>query len=223
MKIWRKGILILGAAAILVITSLSVSAIPDGTNDVGHQKWADTGYRWESYTATRDNIDATDISYEINGNQATVTMTTVGDMSTEKGADVVYTMHLKSKDLSYYMITYVGGMGSVMGFGDYGGFMEVLDAPITGNTFTATFELSNPNSDWQVYGFNVEYYEPGNEQGEAWWDYAPNSNAPWYTGGDGDGDGGNGGSSGSSGTPGFEVITVIAALGIALIMLRRRK
>jgi len=47
-----------------------------------------------------------------------------------------------------------------------------------------------------------------------------------YTGGD---DGGNGGDTGDGdgdeggGTPGFEILAVIAAIGIALIILRMRK
>ena len=222
MKLCKSSIVFV-SVAVMLLSSMAVSAESDSTGDVWHQTWSGSKWNWGASTDSKSNIDITDISYDISGTQATVTMTTVGAMSAGMEDDVVYTMHLKSAGSSYYMIVYTNSQGSVMGWGDYAGFMEQLDDPISGNTFTATFEVSNPDSDWQVYGFNVEYYEPGNEQGEAWWDYAPNSNAPWYTGGDGDGDSGNGGSSGSSGTPGFETITVIAAVGIALIILRRKK
>lgn len=217
MKLWKSSMLIVGGIVALILMSVNVVAVNDDTGDIWHQTWSESENKmvWGAFTDNKDNIDITDVSYTISGTQATVTMTTVGAMSAGMGDDVVYTMHLKYGASSYYMIVYTNNQGSVMGWGDYAGFTEPLDNPISGNTFTATFEVSDPNANYQVIGFNVEYNEPGNDQGEAWWDYAPGSAAPWYT--DGDVNGGNNG-----GTPGFETLATIAALGVALIILRRK-
>jgi hypothetical protein len=215
-----------------LLSTFSVSAESDGTNDVWHQVWSevDQSYSWEAYSGTKNNIDITDVSYSIQGTTATVTMTTVGDMTDTE--NVVYTMHLKSGETSYYMIMYTNGQGSVLGFGDFTGTVSQLENPISGNTFTASFEVSDPDAQYTLYGFNAEHTDIDAEHGEAWWDYAPNTYAPWYSAGDGDGDGdgdgnGNGGNgdnggNGSSGTPGFEAIILIAAIGIALIIIRRK-
>lgn len=66
--------------------------------------------------------------------------------------------------------------------------------------------------------YAVEYLTYGVTYGKAWYDYAPDSEAPFYSGGDGDGQ-----TPLSPKTPGFETLAVIAALGIAFIILRRRK
>ena len=70
--------------------------------------------------------------------------------------------------------------------------------------------------DGVLYGYASTWLEGTEGSGEIWMDYAPGPYSPWYTGGDEDGDG----DKPPTGTPGFETITVLAALGVALIILR---
>jgi hypothetical protein len=227
MNAKKIHILCISIITLLFMCNL-VSASSDGTNDVWHQSWTGTGYQWEAYSGSKSNIDITDISYSIDGSTATVSMTTVGNMADNE--NVVYTMHLQSSDSAYYMIMYSNGNGAVMGMGNYQGFSSQLTNPISGNKFTTSFEVSDPSANYEVIAFNVEHTNIDEEHGEAWWDYAPNSEAPYYgLGGDGNnngdsnGDTGGGSSQPSSGTPGFELLVVIAAIGIASIELKRRK
>ena len=231
MRIWKSSLLIIGIS-VLVLSSMTATAETDETGDVWHHEWTGTDYSWGAFSGSKPAIDISDVSYTIDGTQATVTMTTVGDM-TPNTENVVYTMHLQSSESAYYMIVYSNGEGAVAGMGDFFGSGSQLDNPISGNTFTASFEISDPSAEYTVIGFNAEYSDPDDEHGEAWWDYAPNSQAPWFgMGGDGDGDGdgdGNGDGNGDdgtpppSGTPGFETLAVIGAIAVALIILRKRK
>jgi len=230
MKLWKSSILIGSLFVALMLFSVNVTAVSDGTNDVWYLKWSESGQQlaWEPYTTGKPALDITDISYSIQGTTATVTMTTVGTMSSSPGDDVVYTMHLKSGESAYYLIAYSNGQGNVMGMQGYAGYYANLEDPISGNTFTAIFEISDPNADFSVEGLNVESDFTGDRTDEGWWDYAPDSAAPYYLGGNGNGDGndvnGNGNETQSKpGTPGFEVISVLVALSAAIIFLRRRK
>jgi PGF-CTERM protein len=223
MKLWKSSVIVIGISA-LMLMSVNVVAVSDGTNDVWHQAWTGTGYKWEAFSGSKPSIDITDLSYSIEGSTATVTMTTVGDM-TPNTENVVYTMHLRSGESNFYMIIYTNGQGAVTGMGNFMGYAYELDNPISGNTFIASFEIDDPTLDYEVIGFNVESSDPDAEHGEAWWDYAPNTEAPYYgtNGNGGNGDGGDGDGNGGDGTPGFEALAVIAAFGAAFILLRRRK
>jgi len=227
-------ILCIGTITLLFMCTL-VSASSDGTNDVWHQSWTGTGYQWEAYTGSKSNIDITDVSYSIDGTTATVSMTTVGNM--QDSENVVYTMHLQSSDSAYYMIIYTNGNGAVMGMGNYQGFSKQLTNPLSGNTFTTNFEISDPSANYKVIAFNVEHTDIDAEHGEAWWDYAPNSEAPYYGlggGGDSNGDdntgdgndnsgnGGDGSSQPSNGTPGFELTIGFAAIALVFLLYRKR-
>lgn len=235
MKIFKKSILFFGAVAILIFCSINCLAVSDGTNDVWHQAWTGTGYSWDAYSGSKSNIDITDVSYTIDGTTATVTMTTAGNMKPNT-ENVVYTMHLQSSESTYYWIFYSNGQGTIMGMGGFQGFASQIENPISGNIFTTSFEISDPNLDYNLIGFNVEHSDPDAEHGEAWWDYAPNSEAPWYSPGDDDTDTDDPSSNDDEdntndnntppepgGTPGFEILTLIAAITISIIILRKRK
>ena len=216
MKLWKSSMLIVGVV-VLLLSTLTVSAESDDAGDVWHWRVSETAWSWE-HSGGKPNIDITSVSYTITGSEATLTMTVAGTI--EDSEEIIYYMHLVGDDeTTYYQAFYVNGEGMVMGYGGYSGFFEQLENPVSGNTFTATFEIDNPDATYSVWAYSGEYAEVGDESGEAWWDYAPNTYSPWYTGGDGNG-GDNGG---GGGTPGFETLAVIAALGAAFIILRRRK
>lgn len=240
-KMMRNAITVMLGLLLLSSLAILVSAETDETNDVWHQVWTESGYQWDAYSGSKPNIDITDVSYSIDGSTATVTMTTKGDMSPNT-ENVVYTIHLQSTESTYYWIFYSNGQGTIMGMGNFQGFTSQFENPISGNTFSISFEIDDPNIDYTIVGFNAEHSDIDAEHGEAWWDYAPNSEAPYYgLSGDenGNGDSGDTGDSGDngdtddgnqntntpppSGTPGFEIVFLLIAIGIVYIFSRRKK
>ena len=86
-------------------------------------------------------------------------------------------------------------------------------------------ETGSDYSNAELWGYAAEYVEMGDTTSEWWGDWAPETHSPFW-GEDGDDDDGGDGDEQQnppSGTPGFETIAAIAAIGIALIILRRRK
>lgn len=226
MKIWKSSMLIIGLCA-LVLSSISAGAETDGTGDLYHQTVTEDGLSWDPYSGEKSYIDITDISYSITDSQATLTMTLADDIMISEY--VYYYMHLRSEENSFYQALYSDESGLITGVGDFAGFYTILDNPISGNIFTATFNVSDPNLEYTAWGWTGEFSDFSNQGGEGWLDYAPGTFAPWYTAGgnddgNGDGDGDeNGGTTLPTGTPGFETLAGITALGIAFIFLRRKK
>jgi hypothetical protein len=255
-KILRIGkyVLFLGAVFFLILTAIPSSAITDSTGDVYHWKLTNNTWSWGEYTGQKDNIDITSIEYSIVGSEATLTMTIKG--SIEESQNIFYYMRMVGTS-GTYQAYYAMGTGLWSGLDGFSGEGGQLTDPISGNTFTATFTISDPSDSYEVYGWAVEYSNIQNTQTAEWWaDYAPVDYAPWATTGDddtgddtgdddtGDDDSGGedtgdddtgedgtdgedtadeGGDGDGGGTPGFELLAVIAALAIALIILRKRK
>ena len=99
------------------------------------------------------------------------------------------------------------------------------ETSIQGGTLTATIDwITEDHAMAGFYGWAQEWDTEDEKALEAWFDYAPNDCSPYgsyddyYGNGGNEGNGGNGG----SGTPGFETLAFIAALGIALIISRKR-
>jgi PGF-CTERM protein len=235
MKIWKNSMILIGIAALLCAT-MTAAGVSDPTGDIYHQTWTGTSYSWEVYSGSKPNIDITDISYTINGNEITLTMTVAG--SIENSQNIVYYMYLRASEDSAYMVSYVGGTGMFFGTGDFAGTMEILTTPpisADGKALEYTFTVADPNLDYEAWGYAAEYLNIGDTQGEAWLDYAPGTFAPWYTAGDGDGDSdgdGDGDGDGdttsedgksSGGSPGFEILIALTAIGVALLVLSKRK
>jgi len=207
MRVWKRSILLFVGIAVLLLSTLTVSAESDDTGDVWHWKYSETGYSWE-HSGGKPNIDITSVSYEITGSEVTLTMTVAGTI--EDSEKILYFMYLIGDGETVGQASYMNGEGGYL-TGLYQG--GDLVNPVSGNTFTATFNITDPSATYSVWAYSGEY-ATGDESGEAWWDYAPNTYAPWY---------GLGSDSKGGGTPGFEIIAVITALAIALIILRRRR
>jgi len=215
MRVWKGSILLFVGIAVLLLSTLTVSAESDDPGDVWHWKYSETGYSWEAYTG-KPNIDITDVSYTITGSEATLTMTVAGTI--EDSGNIFYYLHLVGDDeTTYYQAFYTNGGGGylLIGAGFEGGDL-VNPISDNGKTFTATFNITDPAATYSVWAYSSEVEGGDDGSGEMWQDFAPNTYSPWYT--IGASSGGTGG-----GTPGFETLAVIAAIGVALIILRRRK
>ena len=218
----------------LIISTVNVAAEADPTDDLYRQIPTDTGLTYEPYSGNKSYIDITDISYSIDGSQVTLTMTLADDILSSPF--VKYYMHFRTSDAPLFTATFSDGFGSYTGPNNPAG--AIIDNPVSGNMFTAIFDVNDPNLNYIAWAEADEYTDEINDQVEGWRDFAPDSYAPWSepvegngddddngdTNGEDDENGGDTGGNGSStGTPGFEVITVIIALGVAFILLRRKK
>jgi hypothetical protein len=142
----------------------------------------------------------------------------------------------------------VAGTGDYAGFYDLAPTYSISS---DGKTVSYTFTGLDTSTDYEPWGYVMEYVDyTGTTDSEAWLDYAPGTYAPWYTAGDddtGDDDDDDTGDDDTGddddvtgdddddvtgddddedddkGIPGFETITIISAIGIALILLRRKK
>lgn len=238
----KKTCLLFVATLMLVLTSYSVTAteITDLTGDVYHHKITEGTWIWEKSTEGKPEIDITKISYDISGNALTVTLQCSGNI--QDSMTTSYALYYNTSKATY-MFSYSMGIGVAWGISSSGEDMKSGTFTASGNTLTGTIEAFGDETFtecWSVafeYSVDVTQIQDINDI-EYWADYVPGSFSPWdtTTGGDegtGDtttGDGDNGGDTegtggdngGGKGTPGFEVLTIITALAIAFIILRRK-
>lgn len=183
MKLWKSSMLIIGVA-ILILSSIPVSAETetDPTGDIYHWRYSETAWSWGPYDGDKPNIDITSVSYEINGQQATLEMTVDG--SIQDSENFIYFIHIVS-DEGTYQAFYTNGLGMYGGTLGYQGQGGMLDNPVSGNTFTAVFDIQDPDATFTVWGEAIEYTSLEDTQTSEWWgDWAPATYAPWYTGED---------------------------------------
>ena len=227
----------------MVLSSMIVSADKtesDPTGDVAHWEYTTGQWGWNYNIGNKPNIDITEISYFVSGDQLTLTLKVDGTIQSSELN--WYWAFLNTSDANYWM-SWMEGEGGGMAMNIEEGSMQWDLEPeiaVSGNTLSCTFDVVGSDySNAELWGYSTEYVEAGDTTSEWWGDWAPETHSPfWGEGGDdddggdgddndgGDGDdndGGSSGSSGSSGTPGLEAIAVLAAVGISLIILRRRK
>jgi len=247
MSVW-KGCMLFVVFTLLVLLAVPASAvtITDDLDDVTHTD-PDVGELF--IVANKPNIDITSVSYTITGSELTLSMTVKGTI--EDSDSILYSIYygtwnetlngiptLTSPGIRYYMATYSNGYGR---FGNR--LIEPSDSPtylprgeltdpVSGNTFTATFEIADFDSTFEVWGATLESklgtwmdfaviysgdddddVEPDEEDDDNEDIILPNGDDT-----DGDGNGDKGG-----GTPGFEILAFIVALAIAFIILKRKK
>jgi len=224
MKIRKSSLLIIGICVLLLL-SMTVSAETDASGDVLHWKGTDW-HNWDWNVADRSNIDITDVSYLI-GDRLTISMSVAGSLNTGLS---LYHIEFNSADCDYRVIyTPEPGIDPIVTaipkdftIDDYATWEQpAYETSIQGGTLTATIDWATDDHTMTDYfGWAQEWITQEESALEAWWDYAPDDNSPF---GSYDDYYGNSGNSGGSGTPGFETLAVIAAIGIALIILKRRK
>jgi len=232
MRIWKSSLLIIGLS-VLVLSSITVSAetVTDPTGDV----YYGSGIAYNLATDDKPNIDITGITFDEGTVTTTMTMTVNGVIEVSEYA--MYWVTYAVGEEASYVFTYVNGeVFGIATTGESGSFDA--SASVSGNTLTVELDSINiANGDGALYGYASIWLEGADDSGEVWMDYAPGEYSPWYgvgddtggdvTGGDdtgGDDTGGDDtGTDAPTGTPGFETLAVIAALGIAFIVLKRKK
>ena len=229
IKVLKKSILLFVGLAILVMSTVTVTAVTE-TDDIG-----DVYDVVREKIVSRPNIDITTLSYEINGDTVTLTMTVNRHIIDSEYITYGMTLSNSTQLNIGYTMSYTNEVGIILK--DMTNFVDSEVSVSQGNTIIATFTLSEGEStDFGVFwGYNMEIDE---EVGGRWFDYAPNPYSPYYSGDDDDDvepdendepideyDDASGDSNGDKGggTPGFEAVAVIVALVIAFIILRRKK
>ena len=217
----RKSSLILICIVITVVLSNLVSAleITDPENDVDYI--IQDPYSIEQ-VSTKPNLDVTKVTYSVDGGIVTLGVTVKGEI--EGDDSITYYVEYECSDASY-QFTYKNGNLNSKSSSIAGGEATMVGTAIDHsidptNTLVATFNVvGNGGTDGELYGFAGDDFPPVGVD-EYWMDNTVVEDGGTPGGGEGtNGDGNTGG----SGTPGFETLSVIAALGIALVILRRKK
>ena len=251
MKITNKLLIMFGAVIFLISTNNTALAVDDANNDVLHwtgYSWAD----WEWNIADRDDVDINSLDYTLTDTTLTLIMTVDGSVTSANSfyhmwynsTDAWY--HASVIDGEGSATAYPFDIA------DYAlEELSELDlqgeVSIEGNTITATFTLlGEDNSLVDMYGWAQEWEGTGDMYTDFWIDYAPNDYSPYgdyfdyygegddddndetgddddETGGDDDDDENTQTGGEDTGTPGFEIFTLIAAIAIAFIALKRKK
>jgi len=233
----KRTIAILIGITLLATVGITANAetLSDPTGDVWH--WNYTDAIWNMKHVSRSDIDITEISYTTSGEQVILSLKVGGLISDSEL--VTYTAHVNTSD-STYMLMWNSGEGFGLGSStEEGSYQMDFDPVVTvnGDTISATFDIVGTFSTGiELWGFVTEYSELGNGMTAEWWgDWAPDDNDPYFgqnsddddddtTPGDDDDDDTTPPTPPTPPTtPGFEILTLIAAIGIALIALRKRK
>lgn len=174
----KKILILLISFAIIVSYGMTASAesITDSTGDIYH--WHQTGgaYGWDTNVGDKPNIDITEISYTVSGDQVTITLDVVGTIVSSEL--VSYWAYLNTSDSNYYM-AWNNGQG--VGWGastDEGSYQMDYTPEITasGGTITATYDVIGTfETGIEVWGWAAEYTTYGDMSNEWWADWAPES------------------------------------------------
>jgi len=226
MKLKKISIaLVVTTVFILSAFTAAATTITDGTGDVWHWSYTGTTWSWAGNVGNKPDIDITQLSTTVNGNNITLSLTVVGTIQSSQ--KIYYWAYFNTTDSTYSMY-WSNGTGYAYALNNsYGS--ESGNITISGNTLNAVFNVLGDTSTVDLWGWAAEYTNYLSQTTNEWWgDWAPNSKIPFTpsTGGNtGNNTGGNNTNGNNTGTktPGFEVIPVIAAVAIAAILLRRRR
>jgi len=163
-------------------------------------------------------------------NKITLKMEVAGSIQTSD--KVFYWVYYNSTD-THYWFSYTNGEGG--GFGMMGmNFTSEENVTVSGDTLSIELNAIGDTSNVDLWGYAAEYTTTFGDLTNEWWgDWAPNDKFGYDTGDDGtdDDDGNDGtddgsdtdGSGSETNTPGFELLFVVAAVAVALILLRKRR
>jgi hypothetical protein len=210
----------------LLITTITVSAVT-GIDEI------DDVYDGLSQTVvSKPNIDITEMSYELNGNLATLTMTVKGNITDSEYFEYSITLSNDINSSTGYTMYYTNGTGWVLK--DWSSQVNSEIRVSEGNTLIVKFILSEDEiTDFNLFmGFNTGYAEETKDL--QWVDSAPNDYVTKWYGGDENEDIPTDNSNEDDnipagdtedkegGIPGFELILVICAIVLFLFLKQKR-
>ncbi len=218
MKILKKCIMFFELIIILILISTTSFAetIIDGKNDVYHKRISDGTWGY-IYTDNKDNIDITEVFYEVNDNKLTLTVKVDGVIEDSK--NVLYYVFYMSKDASYLMM-YSNGSGVLYCDNDYNISNNAIVKKTLNDTITGECSLFRTDtSKVDLYGTAYQYTDTENPDSELWVDWNPDDHSGIVL----DTNSSDTNKNTDNGTPGFNAIILFGAIVILLILLRRNK
>jgi hypothetical protein len=207
----------------LVLSSGVVSAqtISDGQNDVIKSQLGSSTFQTKQ---TKPDVDVKQITCTITGDNLTLELEIYGTI--QQISPYTYYAAVNTTDYQYIIIMGDGRASTFVT--DPAGSDYFLDNPelvVGEHTISAVFETHGNATIVEIFGYakySSIYISPDMYQ-----DWAPDSRGPkgsFDTGGDDTGGTDDAGKNTSKpSTPGFEAIAAIAAIGIAFILLKRRR
>jgi hypothetical protein len=219
-----KSFIICGiVAAVLFVGSASAGQLTDDTDDVQHWKWHDNieAFKWVHSVTSKPNLDITEISYTIVGEEITIEMKVQGAIADSE--KIWYIVYYNTTDSRYYL-SYYNGQGFLWGFtNDYTQFATENVTVIGEDTLSATIDLVGTGVEQEFWGYAAQYTgEPGDESAEWWGDWIPQDVAPVLEENGGNGNGGED-TNDDGGTPGFELAALVMGIAAALLLIKRKK
>jgi len=249
MEMIKKSFLVMVVGILLIGMCGTVSAedITDEKNDIYCYTM---NMQTQQYTLSSQNvgdkghIDIVSGSYEVNGNTLTMSMTVDEKIPSNSLTSIcTYILYYGDPDNvqnGWHTATYTGLYnayqtieGGTPNSGELTGDLISAD----GKTFTASFDITTTDPSFEFWAtamevvIDMENMDPENPQFETktYVDVAPFGPGEWAgstfmgAGGVAGGSTSNDDDDDGDGSPGFEMLAVIAAIGVALIILRRRK
>ena len=234
----RITILIVGIV-VLMLSSINASAVTesDAQGDVWHFVWP---YWQEQTVSNQPNVDIKEIKVEESGDQVTLSMTLwPGGTFTPSGNKYMMCLMWYNISDAWYSMTYSyfeGEESFSIGMGtSIEGQVLTGDVIVNDDTISTTLnKMGDDTTTVEMYGTTMMFEDRFGEKTDQWHDWVGDyiwdpdlgpgddddddttSDDDDDTTGDDD-DGTNGG------TPGFEILSLITAIGVALIILRRKK
>ncbi|UCD13021.1 MAG: hypothetical protein JSW60_05510 [Thermoplasmatales archaeon] len=205
-------------SVLLLNTTASALTVEDDVEDVEYHVWVEGGtHKFVEYVDDKPNLDITEISYEISGGKITTKLQVAGVI--EDSEVLTYSLQFLS-DEGRYEFSYSNGEG--IGESYVAGGLNLENPIISDGIIRCTFDWHGEGdypTGTHLFGGQVQFHIwEGNEKVGYWVDtshipdemYEDLKEDQEPDNGDGE-------------APGFETIVVLVALGIALIILRRRK
>jgi len=218
MKIWKSSLILIFIIVFVLSNMVSALEITDPENDVDYI--IKDPYTSEQ-VSSKPNLDVTKVTYSVDGGIVTLGMTVKGII--EDDSSITYYVEYECSDASY-QFTYINGNLNSKSSSIAGGEVTMVGSAIDhsidpANTIMATFNVVGiGGTDGELYSFAGDDFPTGSEY---WMDntVVDDGSIPGGIEQETNDDGNTGGSA----TPGFEALAVIAALGVAFIILRRKK
>ena len=210
-------------AVILFFSNIAASAttLEDDEEDVALHQTTETTVGWV-HVNDKPNIDITQASCIIGTNTTTLSLAVAGAIENENR--IVYTVTYSNDDSAHsYRFTYTNDFGYSYYVTPTENGTGNAPAITKSNTLSCTFDEPIGNTT----GFELEavttQYTILADLDEDYWSDTVIGSISGLDDSDGDGDSGGKDKDEDKGIPGFETIAIIAAIGVTLILLRRKK